>query len=58
MKWAAQTDQVRYSKQKWFAWHPVVVHNDWVWFEYVVRQLDERTEKWNYLYVLEKAESI
>ena len=32
----------------WFAWHPVkTIDNEWIWFIYVKRTIDERPIKYN-----------
>jgi hypothetical protein len=53
MRWTVKTDKTRYEPQRWCAWRPVRVKDQWVWFEWVVRQRDRRNEEWGYLYVLD-----
>ena len=38
MKWKYHPKNNIYEWHKWYAWHPIVVDNKWVWLEYVMRR--------------------
>ena len=56
MRWKVEKPGDLFTKRRWFAWYPVRVKDQKVWFEWVVRQRnrDSLGPAWMYLYVLGK----
>jgi hypothetical protein len=36
MRWK-QAESTLYQSRPWFAWHPVLIDDEWVWLETVLR---------------------
>lgn len=49
-----QRERRRDFDEKWFAWHPVRVHEGWVWLETVRRKRYATWEEWRYDRIPEK----